>query len=147
MKALTTVVLSLLFAAPAWSVLGEPERTVTSDQQRLQGELRSETRQGYTVHEITAADGMKVKEYVAPGGMVFGVSWSGPVMPDLQNLLGTYFAEFQKSADSAPAPRRRGLAVRTDRVVVESAGHMRAFHGRAYVPSLLPGQITEEVVQ
>ena len=147
MKVLTTALFALLFAVPSWSVLGEPERSVATDQQHLRGELRSETRQGYTVHEITAADGMKVKEYVAPAGMVFGVSWAGPVMPDLQNLLGTYFPEFQKSAENAPAPRRRALAVRTDRLVVESAGHMRAFHGRAYVPSLVPAQVPEEVVQ
>ena len=35
----------------------------------------------------------------------------------------------------------------TDRLVVESAGHMRSFRGRAYVSSLLPGKVAEEVVQ
>jgi hypothetical protein len=146
MKVWAAVLFSLLLSVPSWAVLGQPEQSVTSDQQRLRGELRSTTGQGYTVHEIDAPDGMIVKEYVAPGGMVFGVSWRGPTMPDLQNLLGSYFPEFQRSAGSA-GPRRRALAVRTDRLVVESAGHMRSFRGRAYVSSLLPGKVAEEVVQ
>jgi Protein of unknown function (DUF2844) len=145
MKMLAAVLLSLLFAVPTWAVLGEREQSVIADQQRLRGELRSVAGQGYTVHEISAPDGMVVKEYVSSGGVVFGVSWRGRTMPDLQNLLGSYFPEFQQAAESAP--RRRALAVRTDRLVVESSGHMRAFRGRAYVPSLLPSGVTDEVVQ
>jgi hypothetical protein len=30
---------------------------------------------------------------------------------------------------------------------VESGGHMRFFHGRAYVPSLFPPNVPVEVVQ
>ena len=146
MRPLAAVLLSLLCSAPAWAVLGQPEQSVNSDQQRLRGELRSTAREGYTVHEIDAADGMVIKEYVAPDGMVFGVSWQGPTMPDLQHLLGTYFLEFQQSTQGA-APRRRSLAMRTERLVVESGGHMRSFHGRAFVPNLLPGGVREEVVQ
>jgi len=89
---------------------------------------------------------MIVKEYVAPGGLVFGISWRGPTMPELQNLLGSYFPEFQRSAQSA-GPHHRALAVRTDRLVVESSGHLRAFRGRAYATSLLPGNVSEEAVQ
>ncbi|HEV2378322.1 MAG TPA: DUF2844 domain-containing protein [Terriglobia bacterium] len=146
MKVPAAVLFSLLLSVPSWAVLGQPEQSVTSDQKRLRGELRSTTGQGYTVHEIDAPDGMIVKEYAAPGGMVFGVSWRGPTMPDLQNLLGSYFPEFRQSAANA-GPHHRVLAVRTARLVVESSGHMRSFRGRAYVASLLPANITEEVIQ
>ena len=145
-KTLAAVFLTLLFTVPALAVLGEREQSVSTDQQRLRGELRSVPRQGYTVHGISAPDGMVVKEYVSPGGVVFGVSWRGPVMPDLQHLLGSFFPEFQQSAASS-GPRHRVLATRTDRLVVESSGHMRDFHGRAYVPSLLPANVSEEAVQ
>jgi hypothetical protein len=147
MKIVSLFLLTLLGVVPSWAVLGELEPSVTADQQRLNGELRSTTEQGYTVHEIAAPDGMIVKEYVAPGGRVFGVSWRGPAMPRLQDLLGSYFAEFQQSATSAAGTHHRALSVRTDRLVVESSGHMRAFRGRAYVPSLVPANVAEEVVQ
>ena len=147
MKKAGTLVFALLLAVPSSAVLGEREQSIASDQQRMRGELRSTPQRGYTVHEIDTPDGRMVKEYVAAGGMVFGVSWRGPALPDLQRLLGSYFTEFQQSAASAPGAHRRALAVRTDRLVVESAGHMRDLHGRAYVPSLIPDGITEEVVQ
>lgn len=145
MKLLVTAFLTLLFAVPSWAVLGEHEQSVNADQQRMHGERRSIPQQGYTMHEISAPDGMVVKEYVAASGIVFGVSWRGPTLPDLKNLLGTYFPEFQQSAGSGP--RHRALAVRTDRLVVQSSGHMRDFRGRAYVTSLIPPQVTEEAVQ
>ena len=119
MKVSVAVLFALLLSAPSWAVLGQPEQSVTSDQQRMRGALRSTTGQGYTVHEIDAPDGMIVKEYVAPGGVVFGVSWRGPTMPDLQNLLGSYFPEFQ----CLPLGERRRIIgrwrCRTDRLVVE----------------------------
>jgi len=146
MKTVAGFLFALLLAGPSWAVLGQPEQSVTSDQQRMKGELRSVRQQGYTAHEITAPDGMIVKEYAAPNGIVFGISWHGPVMPNLKSLLGAYFPEFQQSAANA-GPHHRVLAVRTDRLVVESSGHMRSFRGRAYVPGLLPASITEEVIQ
>ena len=103
-------------------------------------------RQGYALHQISAPDGTVVREYTSPQGTVFGVSWKGPVMPNLKQLLGSYFTTFQQ-ASQAPHPRRGPLVVRTDQVVVESGGHMRAFRGRAYVPSLVPNNLTQAVVQ
>ena len=146
MKIVSALLCSWFLAVPASAVLGQPFQSVQSDQQRMRGELRSVVRQGYTAHEITAPDGMTVSEYVAPNGVVFGVSWQGPTLPDLKSLLGSYFSDFQQAAVNAPA-RRRAVTLRTDRVVVESGGHMRSFHGRAFVPSLLPANAGEEVVQ
>ena len=136
----------LLGAAPAWAVLGESLRSVQSDQQYWRGTLIEVARQGYALHQITAADSSVLREYVSQGGTVFGVSWEGPVMPNLSQLLGTYFADFQQASQS-PHRRRGPLVVRTDRVVIESGGHMRAYHGRAYVPSLVPDKLTQAVVQ
>jgi Protein of unknown function (DUF2844) len=146
MKIIFRILLALFLAAPSWAVLGQPAQSVASDQQRMRGQLSSVARQGYTVQQISAPDGMVVKEYLAPSGMVFGISWRGPTMPDLQNLLGSYFPEFQRSAASA-GPRHRALEVRTDQLVVESSGHMRSFQGRAYVPSLLPSNVAEDLVE
>ncbi len=145
-KLLFVLLLLLLGSAPAWAVLGEQVATVASDQKYLRGEVRATVQQGYSVQQITGADRSVVNEYVSPGGMVFGLSWRGPVMPNLQLLLGSYYARFQQAAQSRV--RRRGpLVLRTDQLVVESGGHLRSFHGRAYVPGLLPKDVSAEVVR
>ncbi len=120
--------------------------SLASDQQRLHGELRSSAREGFSLHEITAADGTVVRQYASPSGVIFGVSWSGPFVPDLSQLLGPYFQEYRQAAQSAV--RRHGpLFVRTNRLVVEAGGHMRSFHGRAYVPGLVPATVSAEAVR
>lgn len=147
MKRFSTLLAVLIIAsAPAWAVLGEPVASVHTDQQRTGGKLRAVNRAGYTVQQITQADGVVVEEYVSPAGIVFGVSWRGPVMPRLADLLGSYFQNFQQQSRSA-ARRRRAVVLRSDRVVVESGGHPRGFHGRAYVPSLVPGNVSPAVIQ
>ena len=74
---------------------------------------------------------MTVKEYLSPNGTVFAVSWRGPRPPDLSQLLGSYFAEYQTAA-AAPHAQRGHLLVQTENLVVETSGHMRDLRGRAY---------------
>jgi len=140
------VLLCFLAATPSWAVLGESVDSLASDQQHLRGELRSAVGEGFSVHEISSADGTFVREYASPAGLVFAVSWRGPFVPDLAQLLGSYFQEFQQ-ASQAPVRRRCPLAVRTERLVVELGGHMRAFRGRAYLPGALPNAVSTAVVQ
>ena len=146
-KMAVTVLLAMMFAAtPGWAVLGEYENSVASDQQVMRGQIRAIARQGYSLKEITAPNGAVVREFVSPAGLVFGVSWQGPRMPNLQQLLGSYFPQVEQASQ---ARKRRGgpLIVRTDKLVVVSAGHMRAFHGIAYAPDLLPKNVSAEVVR
>jgi len=147
MKKITLGLVFLLWnTAPAWAVLGQSVDSVESDRKMLEGRVESVTLPYYSIHQITRDGGMTVKEYVSPKGIVFGVSWQGPTMPNLSQLLGNYYGDFQRAAESRV--RRRGpISVRTGDLVVESGGHMRAFHGRAYVLSLVPNTVTKEVVQ
>jgi hypothetical protein len=142
------ILLSILavVALPAGATLGEPVESVVTDQSKLHAKRSVVERQDYTVHEITRDDGTLIREYVTPGGKVFGVSWTGPTIPDLSQLLGAYNTEFQNTLGSKPG-RRKVAVVRSSDLVVESAGHTRAFHGRAYLNSLLPSGVTEDVVQ
>ena len=141
-------ILSVLAAAafPAWATLGGSAESVVTDQSKLHAKRAVVQRQDYTVHEITGDDGTVIREYVTLAGKVFGVSWTGPTIPDLAQLLGTYNAEFQ-TAMRAKRGRRSSAAVHNPDLVVESAGHTRAFHGRAYLNSMLPGGVTEEAVK
>jgi hypothetical protein len=145
---LGALLILILGAAPAWAVLGEYESSVSLDQQVLGGAHREEVRQGYKLHQITTADGTVVKEFVSPAGLVFGVTWQAPRMPNLQQLLGSKMTDLQTILQSQTRRYSRGpLIVRTDKLVFVSSGHMRSFHGHAYVPSLVPGNVNPEVVQ
>jgi hypothetical protein len=143
---LAATAILLLRATPSWAVLGEPVSSVVSDQQRLHGELHSTQAQGFSVHEITTVDGTVVRQYTSPAGLVFGVSWRGPFVPDLAQLLGSYFEDFSRAVRSAV--RRRGpLAVRTGRLVVETGGHMRDLNGLVYLRDALPPTVSEQALR
>jgi hypothetical protein len=136
----------LLAAAPMWAALGDSVQSIQAEQKRWGGQLTSRMAEGYTVHEIRSAGNAAVRQYVSPGGTVFGVAWEGPTMPDLSQLLGSYFPQLQ--AALASGSRRRGpLFVQVGSFVVESGGHMRAYHGRAYVTDLMPSNVSKDVVQ
>jgi hypothetical protein len=136
----------LATALPAGATLGGSAESVVTDQSKLHAKRAVVDRQNYTVHEITRDDGTVVREYVTPAGKVFGVSWTGPTIPDLTQLLGPYNTEFQ-TAIRAKRGRRNSAAIHNPDLVVESSGHMRAFRGRAYLHSMLPGGVTEDAVQ
>jgi Protein of unknown function (DUF2844) len=140
------LVFMLLASAPGWAVLGEYENSVTADQQRLHAQLQQTIRQGYSIKQLSAAGGRTVREYVSSAGLVFGVAWQGPTMPNLQQLTGSYFVQVKHAAQSR---RRRGgpFIIQAKDFVLVSGGHMRSFHGMAYVPSLLPAGVSAEVIR
>jgi len=141
-------VLSALFAAAlsGFASLGGSEESVVSDQVKFQASRKVVPEHGYRVHEISRDDGTLIKEFVSFDGKVFGVSWKGPTLPDLSQLLGSSFTEFQNSVQPK-AGRRKAAVVHNSDLVVESTGHSRAFQGRAYLNSMLPDGVTQEVVQ
>jgi hypothetical protein len=144
--------LTLLFAAfaalalPAFAVLGGDATSVTHDQLRLQASLRSTQNPGYTVHQLSAASGNIVREYLSPQGKVFAVTWQGPFRPDFQQLLGTYFQQFTAAAGKT-RPRGAPLVIEQSGLVLYSAGHMRAFFGKAYVPDMLPQGVNANAIK
>jgi hypothetical protein len=128
------------FAASAFGALGGNLDSVQADQARMMAVLNSRETPGYTVHEMKTPAGIVIREYVSPAGRVFGVAWQGPFIPDMRQLLGTYFPQF-----SAAAKRQREshvgrhlLNIQEPGLVAESNGHMRAYSGHAYDPALLP---------
>jgi hypothetical protein len=103
---------------------------------------------GYTIEEISRADGGVIREYVTPAGKVFAVSWNGPAIPDLSQLLGSYSGEFRNTLLTQPKSfGRRPASVHNSDLVVETGGHMRAFQGRAYVNSMLPAGVSPEIIK
>jgi Protein of unknown function (DUF2844) len=164
-KLVLTLSALIVFLAPrsAIATLGEPVQSIAADQQALGGQLRmlnqpstgeqalhqqspASSNSAYTVEQISTPAGVTVNEYLSPSGTVFAVSWRGPRPPDLSQLLGSYFAEYQTAAAAPPAQHHR-LLLQTEHLVVETSGHMRDLRGRAYVPALLPPGVNADEIQ
>jgi hypothetical protein len=141
--ALATVVSSM----PALAALGGDVSSVQKDGTRFKASVQLSPATHYSVHELTAPTGTVIREYVSPDGRVFGVTWQGPWRPDLRQLLGPYFADFQQAAKGKRTGRNGPLTARTSHLVIEMSGHPRAFRGRAYVPDLVPADVQEDEIQ
>ena len=128
----------------AQAALGGSADSVASDGSALRGQLRSTAFVNYDVQEIDTG-ALAVREYLTRAGRVFAVSWQGPTLPDLQQLLGTYFGEFQTQVAAARvnnAGIHRQLLIDEPDLVVASAGRLRDFFGIAYVPGLVPAGVS-----
>jgi hypothetical protein len=139
--------LALLAAGgPARATLGEPEASVDGDGRALAMDRQPPVVRGATaVHELRAPT-CSVREFVSPSGTVYAVAWSGLARPDLGALLGAYHAEYRAAA-AAAAPVRGPRRVEAQNVVVETWGHARSLHGRAWVPALVPAGVSLDDVQ
>ena len=132
--------LTLLHAPAAMAVLGGDEATIHEDQKRMKAQRRLAVAGSFQVHEISTPDGSTVKEFVAANGTVFAVVWHTRLKPDLEQLLGSHHSEYAAAASEAMKRPgiKRNIVLRHGDVVVHSSGHLNAFVGKAYVPSLVP---------
>ena len=103
----------------------------------------------YTVRATTYGSGTVVREYLAQDGTVFGLAWNGPQMPNLNDLLGTYFPQYLAGVQAVRAVRggHGPVAVDQGSLVVHSGGHMGAFAGQAWLPQALPAGVSGSDIQ
>ena len=144
--------LGLLTMSPAssrqaYATLGERADSITKDCNALSAVKRATTsRANYTIQEL-ATEGTTVREYLTPSGVVFAVAWNGLVHPDLTSLLGAYSEEYRNAKRQLPRKHGQKLTqVKSDRVVVETWGHMRNLQGRAYLPALVPAGVKADEI-
>ena len=129
----------VLLSTCCFGALGGDVDSVVADQAQMKAQRRVSQNSGYTVHEMQDSNGIVVREFVSPEGKVFGVSWQGPVRPDLQQVLGTYYDQFMRSA---PTRRTHGpVNISVPGLVVQTGGHARALMGRAYIPEMVPNGV------
>jgi hypothetical protein len=113
--------------------------SVSSDADSLHGVIQASILQQFQIQQIVTDNGIQVREYLNRAGTVFAVTWAGPVVPDLQQLLGTQFTVYAAAlAARDHLGLHRSVRVATSGLVVESDGHLRAYVGRAYLPALIP---------
>lgn len=142
------VISQLLFPFSAWAGLGDKGAAVDKTRQALSGRMRAErTKSSYSTREWTSGL-TTVREYLNADGTVFAVTWKGPKRPDLSVLLGSYSSEYNDASKSRESSSRgrKETVVRTTNIVVRRGGHMRALHGRAYVPNLAPADTDPETL-
>jgi Protein of unknown function (DUF2844) len=143
------VLLMLALPLPALASLGGDVTSVHEDQAHMKGALKTTQAEAYTVHEITASANTVVKEYVSPAGKVFAIVWHGQFIPNMQQLLGTYFDQYAQAAkaEREKGPGRRPLNIQQPDLVFQNGGHMRSYLGRAYVPALVPAGVNVDALQ
>jgi len=101
----------------------------------------------YSVSTTTLAGGTTVREYVGADGVVFAVTWNGPFLPDLRELLGQHFATLRNESARQPKAGRGQVRVAQPDVTIESGGHMRAYAGRAWINSRLPAGFDTDTLE
>jgi hypothetical protein len=135
----------LLAAGIAHAELGGDLESVRADVQRMHGTLRITALQDYDLHEITASNGAAVRQYMNRAGQVFAISWRAPGPVDLHALLGSWYARY--AAHGAARIDLHHAALASPELVVEVAGALNSFSGRAYLPDQLPAGVPSREIR
>ncbi|MCA8318591.1 DUF2844 domain-containing protein [Burkholderia cepacia] len=103
----------------------------------------------YTVREIKLVSGTVIHEYASAPGIVFGLAWQGPSMPNFASILGRHFPRYTAGVEAAHAAHgwRAPVSVNTSDLVIRTGGHMGAFWGQAWLPATLPARLTGNDIQ
>jgi hypothetical protein len=139
----------LASGSPARAALGGDTVSILADQGALQGTRKTTVIDSYTVHEIQAANGTVVHEYQSSAGSVFAVAWHGPFMPDMSQILGSYYGQYSQARQAQKGVRkgRHPIQIKETGLVVQIGGHPQWFTGRAYIPDKLPQTLRAEDIQ
>jgi uncharacterized protein DUF2844 len=146
---MSIVLLMLALPLPALAALGGDVASVHEDQAQMKGTLKTTQAGAYTVHEIKASANTVVKEYVSPAGKVFAITWRGQFIPDMHQLLGTYFDQYLEAGKAQRENHvgRHPLNVQQPGFVFQNGGHMRSYFGRAYAPEMVPQGVNVDALQ
>ena len=140
------ICVSLVGAPSAWAALGGNVASIQADAALMNASLRVDHTGKFSVYELQAPSGTVVREYMSPAGIVFAVSWEGPFLPDLRQLLGKYFERYTSTVNVTHAGLN-ARAVHHPDLVARSSGHARAVHGKAFAPALAPLGVSIDDVQ
>jgi Protein of unknown function (DUF2844) len=99
--------------------------------------------------ESTDANQIRIRQYVAPTGQIYAVSWDGPAMPDIRALFGDWFGRYQQGATEAQssAGGLHSSSVEGSDLMVQSSVRLREFTGRAWLPGALPAGVTSADIE
>ncbi len=135
-------VVACVAANATLATLGETESSIDNDRAKMTATAQRVVTRLYSVHTLSTPAGVQVRQYVSSSGTVFAVSWNGPFMPDLRQLLGVHFVTLKTEEARSPHAGHSQVHIVRPEVVIDSTGHMRSFHGSAYIPSAVPAGVT-----
>jgi hypothetical protein len=148
---LLVMLAALCHVAATHASLGGDSASVEADgvhmNVKLAARLTPSSTGSYNVHETTLPTGTLVRQYVSKAGVVFAITWAGPFVPDLRQLLGPQFDTMVARQTKRDHAGRRFVSQHESDLVIESGGHPRSFVGRAYLPSALPAGVAEKDIQ
>jgi hypothetical protein len=140
-RALLGSLAAVCVSAPALAGLGGDTSSVELDRVSMKAQLRVMPSVDYEVHEIQTPAGALIHEYVSAQGKVFAVTWRGPGLPDLAQLLGSYAAQLAQ-VQPRTHYNHHHLRIETPEVVMQSDAYLRSRSGRAWVPALFPQSLS-----
>jgi hypothetical protein len=142
-------IVAAAIAAPARAALGERADSIAADEAALAAARgQADARPAFRIERLDSP-ARTVREYVAPSGVVFAVTWEGLSPPDLDAVLGAYAAPVRRAFAQGGGGHtgRRARRIEAEGAVVETWGHMRSMHGRAYVPALVPAGVALDEIR
>jgi hypothetical protein len=137
-----------ILPALAHATLGQAPSLSTATKSATRSlEASSTAASTYTIRESTTSYGLTVREYVLPTNVVFAVTWSGPVRPDMRELPGSYFSNFATRSNAGHSLGTTSRFERSGALVLQSSGHAGDVSGKAYVPRLVPANVDAGALQ
>jgi hypothetical protein len=136
------LVLSLGLAGSANATLGGDVASVKANQEHLGASRQIAKLISGERHDLVLVSGTVVHEYVSATGAVYAVTWQGPRIPDLRELLGPSFAQLEGGNVHRNGIHRMSLS--SSDLEIRSMGRRGGFAGRAWIPSLVPAGVHPE---
>lgn len=148
LRLVCVLIAPLAVAIPAFASLGGNVATIQADRARLNASVSVTQEAGYSVHDMRSPFGAEVKEFVAPSGNVFAVSWQGQFPPQMQQILGSYFQQYSAALQARPRHYgHRPLDIQEQGLVIQTGGHMRDYFGRVYIPGMVPAGVKADDIK
>lgn len=141
--ALAVCVLALVALPAAFAGLGERVDSIERTRSATRGQSKAIKHDKFITYVVQSGE-MTVKQFAADDGTIFAVSWQGPDRPDVPDLLGRYFGEYEASVSRPRFGRRAPSIAKTPGLDVVNAGRPGHFRGRAIALPLMPEGVRAE---
>jgi hypothetical protein len=142
------VAVCLLSSLSSLASLGGDVASVQADATSMQAHVRSTQHSAYMLHEMQSATGIAIREYISASGTVFGVAWKGAYPPNLKQLLGSEYEQYEQAINTPSGRVGHGpVTIRLPNLVVQLSGHMGDYSGRAYIPDKVPTDMSLESIR
>lgn len=132
---------SLILPSICYATLGESVTSIQQDNQSLAAQISHVTTQvtpNFTTSVITTKKGI-IKEYSAQN-KVFAVTWTGKAYPNFRQIFGASFNQLSKAKQ---IPNQMGyFKLVGDDFIMQMNGANNLLSGIAYIPSLIPTNLT-----